>query len=159
MDTPIPSYKCVIVGDTGIGKTAFVIKHITGEFIQIYEPTLGVEVHPHVFNTSHGLFRFNIWDTAGQEKYRGLGDGYYVQADCAIVMFDLTSKLSYISSKEYYNAVRNKCPSIPIIIVGMKADISDEQWKVSPDEIEFNHDTDAYYNVSAKSNYNIEKPS
>ena len=41
--------------------------------------TLGVEVHPLVFHTNRGPIRFNVWDTAGQEKFGGLRDGYYIQ--------------------------------------------------------------------------------
>ena len=41
--------------------------------------TLGVEVHPLVFHTNRGAIRFNVWDTAGQEKFGGLRDGYYIQ--------------------------------------------------------------------------------
>lgn len=41
--------------------------------------TLGVEVHPLSFHTNRGKLRFNVWDTAGQEKFGGLRDGYYIQ--------------------------------------------------------------------------------
>lgn len=41
--------------------------------------TLGVEVHPLVFHTNRGPIKFNVWDTAGQEKFGGLRDGYYIQ--------------------------------------------------------------------------------
>lgn len=43
--------------------------------------TLGVEVHPLVFHTNRGPIRFNVWDTAGQEKFGGLRDGYYIQGN------------------------------------------------------------------------------
>ena len=41
--------------------------------------TLGVEVHPLIFHTNRGPIKFNVWDTAGQEKFGGLRDGYYIQ--------------------------------------------------------------------------------
>ncbi len=75
----MPTFKLVLVGDGGIGKTTFVKRHITGEFEKKYVATLGVEVHPIVFHTNRGPVRFNVWDTAGQEKFGGLRDGYYVQ--------------------------------------------------------------------------------
>lgn len=156
MTQPTPTFKCVIVGDGGVGKTTLVTKHLTGEFVQVYEPTLGVEVHPIVFNTTIGPIRINVWDTAGQEKYSGLREGYYVQADCAIVMFDLTSKLTYRDSKMWYDSVRNKCGNIPIIIVGSKVDINNHA--VMNSDIEFDRERDMYYNISSKSNYNFEKP-
>jgi GTP-binding nuclear protein Ran len=72
----IPEFKLVFVGDGGVGKTTFVKRHITGEFERRYIATVGVEVHPMVFFTNHGAIRFNVWDTAGQEKLSGLRDGY-----------------------------------------------------------------------------------
>jgi GTP-binding nuclear protein Ran len=72
----VPEFKLVFVGDGGVGKTTFVKRHITGEFERRYIATVGVEVHPMVFYTNHGPIRFNVWDTAGQEKLSGLRDGY-----------------------------------------------------------------------------------
>ena len=72
----IPEFKLVLVGDGGVGKTTFVKRHLTGEFEKKYIATLGVEVHPMGFHTNHGLIKFNVWDTAGQEKLGGLRDGY-----------------------------------------------------------------------------------
>lgn len=79
MTEEIPTFKCVLVGDGGTGKTTFVKRHMTGEFEKKYVATLGVEVHPLVFHTNRGKIRFNVWDTAGQEKFGGLRDGYYIQ--------------------------------------------------------------------------------
>ncbi|KAB0384229.1 hypothetical protein FD755_006146 [Muntiacus reevesi] len=102
---PQVQFKLVLVGDGSTGKTTFVKLHLTGEF-EKYVATLGVEVHPLVFHTNRGPIKFNVWDTAGQEKIGGLRDGYYIQAQCAIIMFDVTSRnLQYygISAKSNYN--------------------------------------------------------
>jgi GTPase SAR1 family protein len=80
-DPDMPTFKCVLVGDGGTGKTTFVKRHLTGEFEKKYVATLGVEVHPLVFHTNRGPIRFNVWDTAGQEKFGGLRDGYYIQVN------------------------------------------------------------------------------
>ena len=85
-----PFLKLVLVGDGGVGKTTFVKRHLTGEFEKKYIPTLGVEVHPMSFHTSKGEYTFDVWDTAGQEKFGGLRDGYYVGGKCGIIMFDVS---------------------------------------------------------------------
>lgn len=72
----IPEFKLILVGDGGVGKTTFVRRHLTGEFEKRYVATLGVEVHPLLFHTNRGQIKFNVWDTAGQEKFGGLRDGY-----------------------------------------------------------------------------------
>ena len=81
----MPTFKLVLVGDGGVGKTTFVKRHLTGEFEKKYVATLGVEVHPLVFHTNRGALRFNVWDTAGQEKFGGLRDGYYIQGSHSIL--------------------------------------------------------------------------
>ena len=90
----IPEFKLILVGDGGVGKTTFVKRHLTGEFEKKYvgmavliiwlynflniipTATLGVEVYPLRFFTNCGPIQFNVWDTAGQEKFGGLRDGY-----------------------------------------------------------------------------------
>ena len=54
-------------------------------------------MHPLAFTTNRGPITFNVWDTAGQEKFGGLRDGYYIQGQCAIIMFDVTSRITYRS--------------------------------------------------------------
>lgn len=89
-----PQFKLLLVGDGGVGKTTFVKRHLTvtlriliaiaqaslilfgqGEFEKKYIATVGVEVHPLLFHTNRGPLVFNVWDTAGQEKFGGLRDG------------------------------------------------------------------------------------
>ena len=77
-DPPV-QFKLVLVGDGGTGKTAFVKRHLTGEFEKKYVATLGVEVHPLMFHTSRGPIKFNVWDTAGQEDYDRLRPLSYPQ--------------------------------------------------------------------------------
>jgi GTPase SAR1 family protein len=62
-------FVCVIVIFSG--KTTFVKRHLTGEFEKKYEATVGVSVHPLNFYTNLGEIIFNVWDTAGQEKFGG----------------------------------------------------------------------------------------
>uniref|UniRef100_A0AC35F371 GTP-binding nuclear protein n=1 Tax=Panagrolaimus sp. PS1159 TaxID=55785 RepID=A0AC35F371_9BILA len=77
-------------------------RHLTGEFEKKYVVTLGVEVHSLVFNTTHGEICFNVWDTAGQEKFGGLRHGYYIQGQCAITMFDVTSRITYKNLQNWH---------------------------------------------------------
>ena len=84
-----------MVGDGGTGKTTFVKCHLTGELEKKYVAPLGAEVHPLVFHTNRGPIKFHVWDPAGQEKFGGLRDGCYIQAQRAIIMFDVTSRVTY----------------------------------------------------------------
>jgi len=150
-------YKLVLVGDGGVGKTTFVKRHLTGEFEKKYVATLGVEVHPVMFQTNRGKIQFNVWDTAGQEKFGGLRDGYYIQGECAILMFDVTSRVTYKNVPNWHRDLVRVCENIPIVIVGNKVDIKDR--KVKAKAITFHRKKNLqYYDISAKSNYNFEKP-
>ncbi|GFZ11828.1 RAS-related GTP-binding nuclear protein 2 [Actinidia rufa] len=112
-----PSFKLVIVGDGGTA-------------------TIGVEVHPLDFFTNCGKIRFYCWDTAGQEKFGGLRDGYYIHGQCAIIMV---------------------CENIPIVLCGNKVDVKNRQVKAK--QVTFHRKKNLqYYEISAKSNYNFEKP-
>ena len=153
-------FKLVLVGDGGVGKTTFVTRHRTGEFEKRYIATLGVEPTPLVFYTNKASVILNIWDCAGQEKFGGLRDGYYINADCAIVMFDVGSKLSYKNAAMWTRDLRRMRPNIPIVLCGNKVDIEDR--KVKHKDNTLHRDSEyhflAYYEISVKSDYNIEKP-
>lgn len=57
--------------------------------------TLGVEVHPLMFHTNRGAIKYNVWDTAGQEKFGGLRDGYYIQGNvCQVTILDYYSYIT-----------------------------------------------------------------
>lgn len=152
-----PEFKLVLVGDGGVGKTTFVKRHLTGEFEKKYVATLGVEVHPLLFHTNRGPIKFNVWDTAGQEKFGGLRDGYYIQGQCAIIMFDVTSRITYKNVPNWHRDLTRVCENIPIVLTGNKVEIKDR--KVKAKQITFHRKKNLqYYDISAKSNYNFEKP-
>jgi len=68
--------KIVVIGDGGTGKTTFIKRHLTGEFVKAYNPTIGADVYPLRFHTNMGIFDLQVWDTAGQEKFGALRDAY-----------------------------------------------------------------------------------
>jgi len=114
-------------------------------------------VHPLKFTTNCGVICFNVWDTAGQEKMGGLRDGYYIQGECAIIMFDVTSRITYKNVPEWYKDIVRVCDKIPIVLVGNKVDVKDRQVKAR--NIQFHRKRNLqYYDLSARSNFNFEKP-
>lgn len=68
--------KLVLAVDGDTGKATFGRCHLTGEFEKPSVATLGMEVHLLVFHANREPIRFNVWDTASQERCRGLSDGY-----------------------------------------------------------------------------------
>lgn len=153
----IPTFKLVLVGDGGTGKTTFVKRHISDEFEKKYIATIGVEVHPLLFHTNYGPIKFDVWDTAGQEKLGGLRDGYYINGQCGIIMFDVTSRITYKNVPNWHRDLVRVCDNVPIVLCGNKFDVKEK--KVKPKMITFHRKKGLqYYDISAKSNYNFEKP-
>merc|ERR1712054_489402 len=118
----INSYKLVLVGGGGSGKTTFITRHSSGEYIIQYNPTVGANVHTIVFPTTKGKVRFECWDTAGQEKFGRLRDGYYLGSECGMILFDLSNRNSYKTVPIWHQEVINITGEIPMVVVGNKKD-------------------------------------
>jgi len=159
---PTPEFKCLLVGCGGVGKKTLLNSIGKAPFAELletkYVATLGVEVHPLVFYTNRGPIKFNVWDTAGQEKFGGLRDRYYIQGECAIIMFDVTSRVSYQPVPSWHGDVTRVCGNIPIVLCGNKVDIKDRKVKVKHITFHRKKENTMYKDISAKSNYNVEKP-
>lgn len=149
------TFKLVLVGDGGVGKTNFARKVLTNDFERKYIPTIGVEVHPICFHTSQGKICFNTWETAGQEKLGGMRDGYYINTDCVIVFGSVDSVSSFNNMERWKNDVLRVSPGAKIVFVGNKFDLPKNQHVVNEEE-KRNHLP--YYDVSVESQYQIEKP-
>ncbi len=68
-------------------------------------------------------------DTAGQEKFGGLRDGYYIHGQSAIIMFDVTSRLTYKNVPTWHRDLCRVCENIPIVLCGNKVDVKNRQVK------------------------------
>lgn len=104
-----------------------------------------------------GQIQFDVWDTAGQEKFGGLRDGYYINGQCGVIMFDVTSRITYKNVPNWHRDLVRVCENIPIVLTGNKVDVKER--KVKAKTITFHRKKNLqYYDISAKSNYNFEKP-
>jgi GTP-binding nuclear protein Ran len=135
-------YKVILAGDSNVGKSFYVNTLLNTYPFGGPKPTIGVEVHPvNKFNTI-----FNIWDLAGDEKNSGLIEGYYIGADCAIVMFDCKNQTSKESvEKKWIPEIKNYIADVPIVIVGTNSDV--------PSQINL-----SYISINNKKKYNCDEP-
>jgi len=154
---PAATFKVLMVGDGATGKTTYVKRHITGEFTRKYIPNIGAEVSRLFFHTTRGLVALDVWDTAGQEKFGGLRDAYYIGSHACILFFDVTSRNTYKNVPVWYKDVERVCGKAPTVLVGNKVDVKDRQVKAK--NVVFHRKKNIpYFELSAKSNYHIEKP-
>lgn len=150
-------YKVILVGSVGVGKSAYLQRFAGGEFLSGYKSDTGANVKNLDFHTSAGKLVLNVWDVAGYQNLEGLSDNYYVGADAAIIMFDVTNMASYKLVSSYYKYITRICGNIPVVLVGNKCDVLCRE--VMPRVINIHRVLDLkYYEVSVKGNYNYEKP-
>lgn len=123
------NFKVLLVGDGGVGKTSWLAAMQNRQFSKGYVATLGIDVR-HCTDIRNNKV-IDVWDTAGQEKFEGLGiRAYGIGGQAAIVMFDVSSKMTFRAIPKWVHAIRRVAPGIPILLCGNKADIPHQ--KVSP---------------------------
>jgi len=160
METSQPlTYKIVVAGATGVGKSCFLRRHRSGEFVKEHIPTMGVEVHPLVFHTTRGPVTFKMWDLAGAPEYAGLGDGYYQGAHGLLVLFDLTAPQSLFTAvaalDEHLRPAGEGGAPLAAVLCRTKVDLYGSDGSGKPSKP---YSKVPYYEISARSCYNYEKP-
>ena len=147
----------MLVGDGGTGKSTLVPRHLNGHFNSHYEQTQGVNIRSLNFQTNYGQVKFEVWDIGSMEKYETNLISFYDNADGAIILFSLTSPLTYRSLDAWRNSVLRMVPNIPTVLCGNKVDCPDRKI-ISANIDKHRQWCCPYYEISAKSNYNFEKP-
>ncbi len=150
-------FKCIVVGDGGVGKTALTIRFSQGFFAEDYKMTIGVDFKVKtitVYDPNGNPIRakLQIWDTGGQERFASIRPMYYRGALGALLIFDLTSYESFEHLPRWIEEIRaNTSTEIPLLLVGNKSDL-EESRAVSPEEInEFTQKFNLFYmETSAK---------
>jgi len=129
------SYKLVLLGDAGVGKTAIAVQFVKGQFNEFTESTIGASfMNQTVTLPNETIVKFQIWDTAGQERFRSLAPMYYRGAQAALVVYDITSKNSFDRAKDWVRELQQQGdPNVVVAFVGNKSDL-EEIRKVTPDE-------------------------
>ena len=156
------SVKAVLLGESGVGKTCIIARFINNTFENNIMSTTGASYAGKTMAFEEfgvQCIKFEIWDTAGQEKYRSLTKIFYKDAAVAILVYDITRKESYEELKNYwYNQLKECSPSnIVIGIAANKCDLYDNE-QVSEDEArKFADEIGAVFKLtSANTNTGIE---
>ena len=106
--------KVVLLGESGVGKTSIISRFIDDVFEEGLETTTGASYAGKnmVFKDyQNQVVNFEIWDTAGQEKYRALTQIFYKDASIAILVYDITNEESFEEIKNYwYDQVKESAP-------------------------------------------------
>lgn len=122
----VSTYKVVVVGASGVGKTAIVQRLTDGTFADEQQPTIGVEFKCFPTNVGNDIVKLNIWDTAGQEKFRSVSKAYFRNAVGAVLVFALDDMKSFDDLNGWLSDIHTLCvPNARILVVGNKTDLVD----------------------------------
>lgn len=152
-------YKVVVVGSAGVGKTTLVHKLTTGIFMVDSQSTVGVEFKLHEIHDGDEIIQMNIWDTAGQEKFRSVAKSYFRNAIGAILTFALNNHNSFNELDAWLNDLQTLCaPNAVILLIGNKSDLKDERYVPETEIKTFaeRHNID-YIETSACSGQNVQE--
>ena len=153
----------MILGNAGVGKTAILERYVSKVFTGSYKVTIGADFLTRDIELDGSKIKLQIWDTAGQEKYRSLGVAYYRGADACILVFDLCDKTTFKDLDKWLETFQSQLPeekarNFPMMLFGNKADKPDrivtseaaKKWCEEREKIPF-------YETSAKTNQGLEE--
>jgi Rab family protein len=118
-------YKIILVGDMGVGKSSILSQYIKQIFPDSPLPTIAIEFATKIIKLKEGGYvKAQIWDTAGQEKYKSITSHHYRKAVGALLVYDITRKSTFVDCIKWYNELKNYCERDCVIcLIGNKNDI------------------------------------
>ena len=153
------SFKIIIVGDSGVGKSCLSIKASRNYFEDFYSPTVGFEFLTFNVKVEDQNIKLQIWDTCGQEVYRSLISSFYRSASLAIIVYSIDNEESFINIEKWLNDVKSQSnPDVKIFIIGNKADLEDkrEVTKEAGEKFFHEHKLSFFTETSAKTGFNVQ---
>ena len=153
--------KVVLLGESGVGKTSIINQFTSGIFLQETVSSISAQFisKEMYFKDLNQTIKYEIWDTAGQEKYRAIAKIFYKNAKIIFLCYDITNYNSFIELKNYWYEQQIKihadCNAI-LAIVANKNDLYQEQEVKDEEGISFAKEIDAIFqSTSAKSDSGI----
>ena len=120
--------KSLLIGDSNVGKTTIIGKYLDKNFSEKTLNTVGLDLKYANLNINNKKIKLQLWDTAGQEKFRSMTTSYYRGVNVIIIVFDVTSQISFEHVKDWMNNIKQFAKiGVMKVIVGNKIDLKDER--------------------------------
>lgn len=149
-------YKVVFMGDSGVGKSSIATRIACNTFTPYGDATIGASFFSKIIEKETQIYKFNIWDTAGQEKYSCLVPLYYRNCDAAIIVYDITNRNSFKKIISSIKELRQDSTVSAIFIIGNKSDLDKERMVTTKEAKDFcDYEDVSFMETSAKNNINI----
>ena len=130
------SVRVVFIGDSQVGKTSIINMFVRSSFEKQQKSTIGAVFHTYEQKVNGQQVVMQIWDTAGQEKYRSLGPIYYRNSAAGVCVFDMTSKETLPSLEKWIAEFRKHTEDPLVFVVGNKIDLGQDFIQVTREEAE-----------------------
>ena len=155
----IISFKLLLLGDSTVGKTAFILRFCDDKFEDDSLTTIGLDQKNKFVKRGDKRIELHIWDTAGQERFRSIAKNLYKGADGIILMYDISNNNSFQNIKRWITSIKEAVDitKIALIIVGNKCDLPDGE-RVVDEDSRLNLEKQCNIKVieaSAKENINV----
>ncbi len=130
-----PLYKILLLGDSTVGKTCFLLRYVDDSFLDLHMATIGLDYRlKTLILEEQKIVKVQLWDTAGQDKFRAITRNYYKGASGIILIFDVTNIKSYENIKKWINEIKEEISEkVAIVLIGNKIDNVQER-KISKEQ-------------------------
>ena len=160
----VQTFKVVIIGDKSVGKTSIVRRFVEKSFSHVTEGTIGAQFFSqHITVRSDAALvpqnvKLQIWDTAGEEKFRSLTPMYYKNAAAVALVYDSTNEETFLSIEKWVREIEeNRTNQVLVFLVGNKCDQNLEEKVNIKKAMEFAKSIKAVFvQTSAKENIGID---
>ena len=147
------SCKVVLLGESGVGKTCIISRYVNNTYDEKSETTNGASYASKIIELEQykQSLRFDIWDTAGQEKYRSLTKFFYKDAAIAVLVYDITRRDSFEEVKNYWYEQLKTCGEKNIVIglAGNKCDMFDKEAVTEEEAKNFANEIGAQFQLTS----------
>ena len=119
--------KVIVVGESGVGKSNIIMRYNGGQFDSHSLPNNSSCFIVKYYKFGKKIYRINVWDTAGQEKYHSLTKIFIKDSHIALLVYGINDYNSFEKLDFWHNTVKEVCKNIIICVIGNKIDLFDEE--------------------------------
>ena len=151
MSNKVEKIKIVLLGDVGVGKSYIISKYIRNEFNENKAPTSGAYNYQKTIKIGDKEVLLELWDTAGQEKFRSLGKIFYQKAEAVCLVYDITNKKSFENLKNnwYEDLQQYGRKDVIIAVVGNKSDLYETEQVTEKQAKDFAEEKGAFFQLTS----------